>query len=69
MILLNLSFSQKSFSQIIDINPVVEKARSIIIKHHYAQRITVVACDAPATNNSDPNSSNSAIIMDTQPNK
>ncbi len=68
-ILLNLSFSQKSFSQIIGINPVLERDRSVIANNHYAQKVTVVACDVPTTNNCDPNIANSAIIMDTQPNK
>ncbi|MCF8428649.1 MAG: hypothetical protein K9G64_00845 [Bacteroidia bacterium] len=68
-ILLGLSFYQKSFSQIINIDPNVEKDRSVIANHHYAQKVTVVACDVPTTFNCDPNRANSAIIMDTQPNK
>jgi hypothetical protein len=35
----------------------------------YAQAVTVIACDVPTTFNCDPNNANSAIIMDTQPNK
>ena len=35
----------------------------------YAQTVTVIACDVPTTFNCDPNNANSAIIMDTQPNK
>lgn len=67
-ILLNLSFSQKSFSQIISINPVLEKDRSVIANNHYAQKVTVVACDVPTTINCAATPT-SAIIMDTQPNK
>jgi hypothetical protein len=68
-ILLSFSLSQKSFSQIININSATESNRSVISKHHNAQRVTVVACDVPTTFNCDPNRANSAIIMDTQPNK
>jgi hypothetical protein len=68
-IVLSYLFAQKSFSQIITTNPKVEKDRSVISNHNYAQRVTVIACDVPTTFNCDPNNANSAIIMDTQPNK
>ena len=42
---------------------------SLGVNKSYAQTVTVVACDVPTTFNCDPNHANSAIIMDTQPNK
>jgi len=43
---------------------------SLGVNKSFAQaNITVVACDVPTTFNCDPNHANSAIIMDTQPNK
>ena len=43
---------------------------SLGVNKSYAQAtLTVVACEVPTTFNCDPNHANSAIIMDTQPNK
>ena len=68
-ILLSTSFSQKSFAQTIKFDALNGHDKTVIAHNHYAQKVTVVACDAPTTFNCDPNHANSAIIMDTQPNK